>query len=548
MKKIFVVCLLLLPQLLFAAEKPAPAGAQSAYQEARTCYVNLKSNSEKLEGRINWEECIRLFHDVAKFYPKSPEAANAKYSIGRLREEMYRYTNDKEDLKKSVEAYHAFLLDHPKDRLSDDAQFRLGVIELEGFRNTYQAKIALVRVLEEYPNGDMVPEAKKYLQHIEAGVDSPDSPLNQAAQATKAEVKPAAVEADVTTGKATLLGIEHWSTPFYAKVVLYFNKRPEYKQMVLPPDDRKIGPRVVLDLKDTVVDPKVAATVPVGKAILNGIRVAKFDESTSRVVFDASDYGSTDIIAFQDNIVVNIYGTKKKDVKTKTVSTEDVRTIAIDPGHGGTDSGAIGAKKTREKDVVLSISKRLGAELKKRGYKVAFTRSTDKFISLDERNALANANKSDLFISIHANAVESRKVKGLQTYYLNNATDGASKRLAERENKSSKKGMSDLERILSTLVQNESTIESSKLAKLVQSEILRELSPYDLEDKGVKTALFYVLVGAKCPSILVETSFISNPEEEVRLKNPKYQAAMAAAIADGVEKYIKVREKDGANI
>jgi hypothetical protein len=100
-----------------AEQNVPPSGAASAYPEARACYIDLKSNSETREGRINWEGCIRLFQDVAKFYPKTAEGADAGYSIGRLREEMFRYTNDKEDLKKSVESYHAFLADHPKTQV-----------------------------------------------------------------------------------------------------------------------------------------------------------------------------------------------------------------------------------------------------------------------------------------------------------------------------------------------------------------------------------------------------------------------------------------------
>jgi N-acetylmuramoyl-L-alanine amidase len=220
--------------------------------------------------------------------------------------------------------------------------------------------------------------------------------------------------------------------------------------------------------------------------------------------------------------------------------------IIIDPGHGGRDTGAIGPNGVEEKTVTLAIAKRLARELQDdMGATVYLTRSRDVDLPLEKRNALANAKKADLFISIHANANRNRKVSGIETYYLNNASDEAAKRLAQRENKSAEKPQSQVDKILLTLSQNYTTEESRVFAGDVHKTVIDKLSGRykGLKDLKVRSALFYVLVGAKCPGILVETSFISNPLEEKRLTNPAYQSAVADAIASGIERYVKT-DKD----
>lgn len=212
----------------------------------------------------------------------------------------------------------------------------------------------------------------------------------------------------------------------------------------------------------------------------------------------------------------------------------------IDPGHGGHDHGAIGKFGTSEKDVVLSISKMLAKELSRDIDKVTLTRSKDKYITLEERDKIAVKKKADLFVSIHANAANDRKMGGVETYYLNNATDKAAARLAERENKSLGKKMSDVQQILSTMQQNFDTVESRKLAQQIQNSLVKNLSKKykGVKDRKVRSALFYVLVGSKCPAVLVEASFLSNPVEEKRLRSDAYQMEVASSIADGVRKYL----------
>lgn len=211
--------------------------------------------------------------------------------------------------------------------------------------------------------------------------------------------------------------------------------------------------------------------------------------------------------------------------------------IAIDAGHGGHDPGAKGPSGVLEKQVTLEIARTLATQLRQRyGATVLMTRTTDAYVTLGERNRIANRGKADLFVSIHANAATHAGARGLQTYYLNNATDAAAKKLAARENAASGARQSELDAILSTMLQNAFTDDSAALAKHVQQHGVRRLrAAFDrIEDDRVHSALFYVLVGAKSPAILVETAFLSNPEEEQRLRDPAYQRALADGIATGI--------------
>jgi N-acetylmuramoyl-L-alanine amidase len=171
------------------------------------------------------------------------------------------------------------------------------------------------------------------------------------------------------------------------------------------------------------------------------------------------------------------------------------------------------------------------------------TRSGDKTLSLEARDSFAVKKNADLFISIHANASTKRNMSGIETYYLNNATDRAAQKLASRENRASKKKVSDVEHILSTMLQNVDTVESRKLAIKVQGSLMKRMKKKypGVKNRKVRSALFYVLVGAKCPAILVETSFISNPREEKLLRNKYYQDHLSIAIADGVKRYMRTQ-------
>lgn len=219
-----------------------------------------------------------------------------------------------------------------------------------------------------------------------------------------------------------------------------------------------------------------------------------------------------------------------------------VRTIVIDPGHGGKDPGAIGPRGTKEKDVVLKIAHKLAKELHKNlKVRVILTRYHDIFLPLAERTAIANQQKADLFISIHCNASLKSHTEGFEIYFLSEeASDEEAQAVANMENavmalEEKKEQGNELSSILWSLAMNEFMNESSELCSLVCSEVDRNLRT--VENRGVKQAGFTVLRGAKMPAILVEAAFISNRSGERRLKDGKFQNSLVESICAGVKEY-----------
>ncbi len=221
-----------------------------------------------------------------------------------------------------------------------------------------------------------------------------------------------------------------------------------------------------------------------------------------------------------------------------------VRTVVIDPGHGGENPGARGPTGTLEKDIALSIGRRLRAELvNARGLQVFLTREKDVDVDLDERTAIANNYKADLFVSIHVNASRARGAKGSEVYFLSyQASDDESRRTAHLEGAAEPPPgttqSADLSLILWDMAQAEHLEESSALASRIQEELAVVTGS---EGRGVKQAPFRVLVGASMPAVLVEVAFISNPEEEKLLASETYQAKVAASLARGIERFRRER-------
>ena len=221
-----------------------------------------------------------------------------------------------------------------------------------------------------------------------------------------------------------------------------------------------------------------------------------------------------------------------------------MRTVVIDPGHGGGNVGAQGPGGTLEKDVALSIARRLRAELvNARGLQVFLTRDTDEEVELDERTAIANNYKADLFVSIHTNASRVAGANGSEVYFLSHqASDEEARRMAQREGSAEELFTappgSALAMILWDMAQAEHLEESSALASRLQEELAVVTGS---EERGVKQAPFRVLVGAAMPAALVEVAFISNPEEEKLLASEAHQARIAAALRRGIARYQRDR-------
>jgi N-acetylmuramoyl-L-alanine amidase len=215
--------------------------------------------------------------------------------------------------------------------------------------------------------------------------------------------------------------------------------------------------------------------------------------------------------------------------------------IVIDPGHGGHDTGTIGPDGLQEKDLVLEVGRRLGKLLQARlGAEVVYTRKNDTFIPLETRTAIANQQRADLFISIHANSSHDSDARGVETYYLNFTSSPEALEVAARENAVSEKSIYELQDLVKKIALKEKIEESREFAGDVQESLhsgLAAKSPA-IRDRGVKKAPFIVLIGANMPSILAEISFVSNPTDEHRLETSEYRQRIAESLYRGIAKYV----------
>ncbi len=241
------------------------------------------------------------------------------------------------------------------------------------------------------------------------------------------------------------------------------------------------------------------------------------------------------------------YLLKIPPMEKESVGVHKLRKIVIDPGHGGSDPGAIGKSGLREKDVVLGIAKRLKAALEKESIEVILTRDSDEFISLWKRAQIANSQNVDLFISVHANASRSRSLQGFEVYYLSEKTDDYARALVAAENAAFAfegevidSPSTDLKATLWDMLFSENRDESIELAKEICRAAVRKAG---VKTKRIKGAPFYVLKRTQMPSILIEVGYLSNPTEEARLGNSFYRQRLVEAIASGVLEYKREYER-----
>lgn len=333
--------------------------------------------------------------------------------------------------------------------------------------------------------------------------------------------------------------IRYWSFPDYTRVVISLTDQVEYSKKRLSNPDR-----LYFDLKNSRINTEIKKNISVSTEMLKSVRASQFDAGTVRVVLDLEKITDYKIITLEDpvRVVIDIYGQTTSFVSAK-------KKIVIDAGHGGHDPGAVGPNNLYEKDVVLDIALKLRDLLStNKNYEIFLTRDKDVFIPLEERTAIANSKNADLFVSVHANASSSKAAKGIETYMLNWTNDEEAMKVAARENAISlkkmrqmnKKEMDILDIIKNDLSRENKRDESIKLAHYIQKNLVNDLHKnYNhIVDLGVKQALFYVLFGAKMPSVLVEVSFISNPLEEKLLSEDDYRGDLARSISAGITKYM----------
>ena len=665
----------------------ALASAQDEYVRGVSAFKSLLANEKRAGLRAEWQAVMKPFERSLASAPKGEYAPKCMYFIGRSLEELSRRSFLKSDRKAALDAFDRMLAAYPKHEWADDSLYRKGMIWSEQAKDAAQAEEIFKAVIANYPKGDLAPEARKRLAELPGtgkasasavqSAESGKTPVSDAATpVAKDEPKPKApaASAPASSVKAdtglTLLGIRHWSSNDYTRVVMDLSEDVKYERALVEKTTNG-NKQLQITLQKTGIAADVMPERTIQDGILSQIKVGVDSSGGALVTFDLMQMDSYRVFTLPDpyRVVLDIYGaaggktshapstptsaatptptasatptaasaasasqtpaaspkqaatiaaeekdhvlaalaelqakqakesTQKKDAPKKLdakapatkkadaaraavaqktapdarsekeeipemeVSAKQkkysgslveqlglkVRTIMIDAGHGGKDPGAV-TNGLEEKDVNLRMAKVLGRTLQAQGFEVHYTRTTDKFIPLEERTAMANARNADLFISLHCNAYKDGSAKGLEVYYLNLATDAQAVRVAARENGVSAKKISDMQFILSDLMLNSKINESRQMASLVEQETLRTMRPkHQFTSHGSKGAFFYVLTGARMPSILVELGYLTNSAEAEKLNSDAYLETMAKGLAGGVLAYKKKLERFALN-
>jgi N-acetylmuramoyl-L-alanine amidase len=540
-QKTFLFCLLAC--CILSVTVPCISSADSAkkkYYRAEACYKKLRHSPKKQKYRCFWLDCIEKYQAVYEDNPSGPWAAAGFYMTGKLYGELYRRSYKKSDKQAAINMYTRIIADYPKSAYKGRAQKALANFFPKGI-----PKIASKQKISK-PSPVMPPE-DDIAKHIKE-ITYAKIPVKSHVRGSEPEI-------------GTIVGLRFWSNPSYTRVVIDADSELSYSHRLLKENVSTRKPhRLYVDLNNTKLGKEIKKYIPINDNLLRDARAGQNTSDQVRVVVDIKSFKNYKIFSLKNpfRIVIDVWGdteTATGRLVTNEISGDKiapgalakqlalgVKRIVIDPGHGGRDYGAPGyLKGVHEKHIVLKLGLRLAKKIREKLHcEVVMTRTSDRYLTLEERTAFANTKNADLFISLHTNAARDRRAYGIETFFLNMATDDDAILVAARENATSTKNISDLQAILSDLMQNAKINESSRLAAHVQRCMCQNLKKnYSrVKNKGVKQAPFYVLLGAQMPAILIETSFISNCRDCKRLVNAKYQDRMCDAIVKGIREYI----------
>ena len=549
-------------------------------------------------GRKSYTTMGDKFYKIYADNPSGKYADDALLGAARAYRRSFERFNMQIDLDKSLNYYRmvqgAFSSAAARRAYLESADIFLAR------RDTTSAKFTLNKLIQKHPNSAEAREAEKKLASLgtnnRSTITRPNPVItanNQVKQPVKAPIKEPvkniAEEDDkdvvsvsagqdsgaTASGKTVNVhGIRYFSDQDYTRIVIDLSNNAEYSSHWLKADAAlHKPPRLTIDINNSILGSNVSRNLSIKDGLLSAVRLGYHpQEKRTRIVLDSENV--KDFTVFQmsnpSRIVVDVFSSKRNeevkrpviasntqtankpstDMKTKrpddlpkdiTLGAAlglKIRTIVIDPGHGGKDPGAV-YNGLKEKDIVLEISKYLYEYLKADSdLNIHLTRDRDIFIPLEERTAIANKLKADIFVSIHANAAKNKAATGLETFVFNVTNDRAALEVAALENQATTKSISDLQGILKDILKYSKLEESVSLAGSVQSCLVKSVNATSKQNLGVKQAPFYVLVGATMPAILVETGFLSNNGDASKLKSSAYRKKVAKGIYDGIKEYI----------
>jgi len=567
-----------------SGETGAPAQtAKQLYEAARQADQSLRGSQTAMRNRDRWEAVGRKYRSVVLSFPRSGYCDDAlHYEGGIYRDAAERFDNRRFAVR-AADAWALLIRGYPASRWVPKALYEQVRVYAGRLDDEAAARRALERLRKRAPRAAETRMAAAVLAKPEArptpapaAAAEPRAAGTRRTVAVKQEVKPA----DPPT---TVQNIRHWVGDSHTRVVIDLSGPTPYTE------GRLVNPdRVFFDLHGSSPDEELEGrSFPIEGSHLRRIRLGVPEEKTTRVVLDFSSIREVTVFALPDpyRLVVDIHGAPPVRVAdgpgdeaapeandspaepvrraaAETPETGDevspslprpteggysvarqlgagVRRIVIDAGHGGKDPGTHSGS-LREKDIALDIAKRLRDDLTERGFEVIMTRDTDVFIPLEQRAFIANSREADLFVSIHVNAARNRRARGLETFYLNLATSPDAIEVAARENAATGKvRMADVDNLLKQILNHTWKEESREFATTIQARMVESIlgRAKHPQNRGVKTAGFHVLLGAKMPAVLVEVGFVSNREEARQLRSASHRKKIAAAIADGIIGY-----------
>ncbi|MDR3074354.1 MAG: N-acetylmuramoyl-L-alanine amidase [Deltaproteobacteria bacterium] len=573
--------LLFLPATSGAAAKPASAAksAEQLYAETTRDWKKLLRDESSAGKRDPWLAIEKRFLAVAGRDPKGDAGAKGQYQAARSREELAKRSYLASDWQNAVELYRALARQYPRHNLADDGLYQAADISARRLGKADDARNFAQTLITAYPKGDMADDAAKLLASLPrpaakaAGRNGAQNAAPQPAQSARGgggtAVQPQAAPLPRETRASTLGAVIARGTVKSSTVLLELDGAASFRHQYLGPTGKNPA-RLVVDIDGVAAGANVkpnqtfsgmavsrARAVPIGAGDKKGLRVIIELRNVRHYVVEsgvnppgihvrcsvAADLpgGASPPEDGRNGAVVEGRHAASASGRPGTLVEQlglTVRTIMIDAGHGGKDPGAMGNDIT-ESAVTLSLARMLEERLKKQGLTVLTAREKNVYVPLDQRTVIANTAKADLFISLHVNSSNDKNTHGLETYFLDLARSSSAAKVAARENAVSVKSISDLQFILTDLMLTSKLQESQDLAAAIHQKMLARLTQagFSVGDNGVRSAPFYVLMGARMPAVLVEIGYLSHTGDARRIKSEKYLERLADGITLGVMEY-----------
>ncbi len=545
------------------------------FQQANNKYHQLIAKNNKT--RVPKEQWLQLIHKFENLLRNPPSPSNPPYALfrmGQLYRKLFHTTNQPVHINRSLRAFRHLIRTYPQTTLKDDSQLIIGEIFEEEKNDPATALLEYKKVLDMY-DGDQKARASRKIQQLQKQNIQPAIPVSSRfdpkfPDPTRKNQGGISLDQSRTLPKAEILSAHYWATPNWTKIVIT-SSRPIpylYHQFSKPhPKTTQQISQFRIDLLDSQLHKTTISPLLNEKgSFIHDIALQQLNPRITRLNFLVGAPVSLTIYDYelsgQNIITLELFAQKspltpntpllagmqmrKVSPPNFSKSKSTTKRIIIDPGHGGHDPGASGFG-IHEKDIVLAISQELKKLLEEQTSLAVFlTRDKDQFVSLETRSALAKQYQGDLFVSLHTNAHPQENVKGIESYYLDVTNNQASMRLAMRENKMSNQGFQNFNIILRDLLSASYSSQSTLLAHSIHSQLIQSIrTEYttSLRDLGVKEAPFLLLLGVGMPAILIEISFITNREENERLRDKKYHTVVAEGIYKGIYDYLLQEQK-----